>query len=47
MDEGTSVLVDAQASADFHAQTTLQAVADLFMRQGLPSWCAWTGMCAV
>jgi len=36
MDEGTSVLVDAQASADFHAQTTLQAVADLFMRQGLP-----------
>lgn len=36
IDEGTSVLVDAQASADFHAETTLQAVADLFMCQGLP-----------
>jgi transposase InsO family protein len=36
MDEGTSVLVDAQVSADFHAETTLEAVADLFVRQGLP-----------
>jgi hypothetical protein len=30
------VLVDAQPSADFHAETTLEAVADLFVRQGLP-----------
>jgi len=36
VDEGTSVLVDAQVSTDFHAETTLQAVADLFSRQGLP-----------
>ncbi len=36
VDEGTSVLVDAQVSADFHAETTLEAVADLFVRQGLP-----------
>jgi hypothetical protein len=36
IDEGTSVLVDAQVSADFHAETTLEAVADLFVRQGLP-----------
>jgi len=36
IDEGTSLLVDAQVSADFHAETTLQAVADLFVRQGLP-----------
>jgi transposase InsO family protein len=36
VDEGTSVLVEAQVSADFHAETTLQAVADLFVRQGLP-----------
>ncbi|MGH2469996.1 MAG: integrase core domain-containing protein [Chloroflexota bacterium] len=36
VDEGTSILVDAQVNADFHAETTLQAVADLFVRQGLP-----------
>jgi transposase InsO family protein len=36
IDEGTSVLVNAQVRADFHAETTLEAVADLFVRQGLP-----------
>src|SRR5262249_55630212 len=36
MDEGTSVLVEASVSATFHAETTLEAVADLFVRQGLP-----------
>jgi transposase InsO family protein len=36
IDEGTSVLLDAQVGADFHAQTTLEALADLFVRQGLP-----------
>jgi hypothetical protein len=36
VDEGTSVLVDAQVGANFHAQTTLEAVADLFVRHGLP-----------
>ncbi len=36
VDEGTSVLVDAQVGADFHAETTLEAVADLFVRHGLP-----------
>jgi transposase InsO family protein len=36
IDEGTSVLVDAQVSANFHAETTVEAVADLFVRQGLP-----------
>jgi hypothetical protein len=36
IDEGTSVLVDAQVSAHFHAETTVEAVADLFVRQGLP-----------
>lgn len=36
IDEGTSVLVDAQVGADFHAETTLEAVADLFVRHGLP-----------
>ncbi len=36
IDEGTSVLVDAQVGADFHAETTLEALADLFVRQGLP-----------
>ena len=36
VDEGTSILVEAQVGADFHAETTLQAVADLFVRQGLP-----------
>jgi transposase InsO family protein len=36
VDEGTSVLVDAQVGANFHAETTLEAVADLFVRHGLP-----------
>jgi hypothetical protein len=36
VDEGTSVLVDAQVSANFPAETTVEAVADLFVRQGLP-----------
>jgi hypothetical protein len=36
VDEGTSVLVDAQVGADFHAATTLEAVAELFVRHGLP-----------
>lgn len=36
VDEGTSVLVEAQVRADFQAETTLEAVADLFVRQGLP-----------
>src|SRR5260370_21071384 len=36
IDEGTSVLVDAQVRADFHAETTVEAVAELFVRQGLP-----------
>jgi hypothetical protein len=36
VDEGTSILVEAQVRADFQAETTLQAVADLFARQGLP-----------
>jgi hypothetical protein len=36
IDEGTSVLVEAAVSATFHAETTLEAIADLFMRQGLP-----------
>jgi transposase InsO family protein len=36
VDEGTSILVEAQVNTDFHAETTLAAVADLFARQGLP-----------
>src|SRR5438067_1991292 len=36
VDEGTSVLVEAQVGADFHAETTLAAVAELFERHGLP-----------
>ncbi len=36
IDEGTSVLVEAQVRADFHAETTVEAVAELFVRQGLP-----------
>lgn len=36
VDEGTSVLVDAQVSTTFHAETTVEAVADLFVRRGLP-----------
>ena len=36
VDEGTSVLVDAQVGADFHAETTLEAVAELFTGHGLP-----------
>src|SRR5260370_41868712 len=36
VDEGTSVLVDAQVGADFHAETTRASVAELFTRHGLP-----------
>ena len=36
VDAGTSVLVEAQVRADFQAETTLEAVAELFSRQGLP-----------
>jgi transposase InsO family protein len=36
LDEGTSVLVEAQVRADFHAETTLEGLAELFVRQGLP-----------
>ena len=36
IDEGTSVLVEAQVRADFQAEATVEAVAELFVRQGLP-----------
>ena len=36
VDEGTSVLIDAQVGADFHAETTLEAVAELLVRHGRP-----------
>jgi hypothetical protein len=36
VDEGTSVLVEAQVGADFRAETTVGAVAELFVRHGLP-----------
>src|SRR5436305_3777247 len=36
VDVGTSVLIEAQVRADFVAETTLEAVAELFRRQGLP-----------
>jgi transposase InsO family protein len=36
VDEGTSVLVEAQVCADFHAETTLGAVAELFVCHGRP-----------
>ena len=36
VDVGTSVLIEAQVGANFRAETTLEAVADLFGRQGLP-----------
>ena len=36
VDEGTSVLVEAQVGADFRAETTVGAVAQLFVRHGLP-----------
>ena len=36
IDEGTSVLIEAQVGADFHAETTLAAMAELFIRHGLP-----------
>jgi len=36
IDEGTSVLVEAQVRADFQAEATVEAEADLFLRQGLP-----------
>jgi hypothetical protein len=36
VDEGTSVLIDAQVGAAFHAETTLEAVAELLVRHGRP-----------
>jgi hypothetical protein len=36
MDAGTSILLDAQVQADFHAQTALQAVIRFLQRYGLP-----------
>jgi len=36
VDEGPCVLVDAQVGAAFHAETTREAVAELFVRHGLP-----------
>lgn len=36
VDEGTSILLEAQVRADFHAETTLEAVAEVFRRQGVP-----------
>jgi len=36
MDAGTSILLDAQVQADFHAQTALQAVIHFLQRYGLP-----------
>jgi hypothetical protein len=36
VDVGTSVLVEARVEANFRAETTLEAVAELFARQGLP-----------
>lgn len=36
IDEGTSVLVAAQVRADFVAETTVEVIADLLVRQGRP-----------
>jgi SepF-like predicted cell division protein (DUF552 family) len=36
LDAGTSLLLDAQVQADFHAQTALQAVIGFLQRYGLP-----------
>jgi len=36
IDAGTSILLDAQVQADFHAQTALQAVIHFLQRYGLP-----------
>jgi hypothetical protein len=36
VDAGTSVLIAAQVGADFHAETTLGAVAEVFRQHGLP-----------
>src|SRR5260370_20601629 len=36
VDAGTSILLDAQVQADFHAQTTLEAVIHFLHRYGLP-----------
>jgi transposase InsO family protein len=37
VDAGTSILLDAQSSADFHAQTVLEAVIHFLQRSGVPS----------
>jgi Integrase core domain len=36
VDAGTSILLDAQVQADFHAQTTWEAVIQFLQRYGLP-----------
>lgn len=36
VDAGTSILLEAQVQADFHAQTTLEAVIHFLQRYGLP-----------
>jgi hypothetical protein len=36
VDAGTSILLDAQVQADFHAQTALEAVIQFLQRYGLP-----------
>lgn len=36
IDEGTSVVLAAQLDAHFHAETTLEALAQVFRQQGLP-----------
>lgn len=37
VDMGTSLLVSAQVRSDFTAETTLQAVSEIFHTQGLPA----------
>ncbi len=39
VNEGTSVLVEAQVEVDFHAETTLEAMPEL----GVASWAAGSG----
>ena len=37
VDAGTSILLSAQAHADFHAETALEAVVHFLRQQGLPA----------
>lgn len=37
VDAGTSILLSAQAHADFHAETALEAVAHFLRQYGLPA----------